>query len=62
MVLLLLQMTIEKAAQLVCSQFPLVENICKAWITSFLDKITSTLLHMEPSRHICVFLGMCCPY
>ncbi|XP_043459821.1 antimicrobial peptide NK-lysin-like [Prionailurus viverrinus] len=58
----LIQKVIEKVAGLLCSACPLVENICKAWITSFLDKITSTLLHMEPSRHICVFLGMCCPY
>ncbi|XP_029792140.1 antimicrobial peptide NK-lysin-like [Suricata suricatta] len=58
----LIQKVIKKVAGLLCSACPSVENICKSWITEILDKITSTLVHLEPSRHICVLLRMCCPY
>ncbi|XP_077622779.1 antimicrobial peptide NK-lysin-like [Crocuta crocuta] len=58
----LIHKIIQKVAGLLCSSCPLVENICKSWTTGLLNKITSTLVHLEPARHICVLLRMCCPY
>ncbi len=59
MVLLLLQMTIEKAAQLVCSQFPLVENICKETINKYVNDIVQSILNAPPRQDICVTLRLC---
>ncbi|XP_030164909.1 antimicrobial peptide NK-lysin-like [Lynx canadensis] len=54
-----IQMTIEKAAQLVCSQFPLVENICKETINKYVNDIIQSILNAPPRQDICVTLRLC---
>ncbi|XP_053057348.1 antimicrobial peptide NK-lysin-like [Acinonyx jubatus] len=54
-----IQMTIEKAAQLVCSRFPLVENICKETINKYVNDIVQSILNAPPHQDICVTLRLC---
>ncbi|XP_047710438.1 antimicrobial peptide NK-lysin-like isoform X1 [Prionailurus viverrinus] len=54
-----IQMTIEKAAELVCSQFPLVENICKETINKYVNDIVQSILNAPPRQDICVTLRLC---
>ncbi|XP_039108576.1 antimicrobial peptide NK-lysin-like isoform X2 [Hyaena hyaena] len=54
-----IQMTIEKVAQLVCSQFPLVENLCKETISKYVNEITQSILNAPPHQDICVTFRLC---
>ncbi|XP_029792139.1 antimicrobial peptide NK-lysin-like [Suricata suricatta] len=54
-----IQMTIEKVAKLVCSQFPMVEDLCKETIIRFVRDITQSILNAPPHQDICVTLRLC---
>ncbi|KAF0879461.1 NKL protein, partial [Crocuta crocuta] len=55
----LIHMTIENVAQLVCSQFPLVENLCKETISKYVNKITWSIFNAPPRQDICVTFRLC---